>query len=154
MVGGAALLNMEQLLAHFLVGGLGLTLQGAVHDSSAMPPQAGRAPPAHTDPPVWAAWHSDQGLIKIHAAYDGEQSQRLGMHVVYLEWWLGKAHHEGWWRCDMKRLGEWTRGFGGEPPSRSAESLAKIGQRTSPDAAEGSTQRLCVAGEKPVASAG
>ena len=116
MDGDVQPMSLEQLLGDFLVGALGLTLGAAIRDPMAKPNHT--APSAHGKQPAWAAWKTDQGVVKICGAYDDRQSQRLDAHVVYLEWWpAAGGHHEGWWRCDRRRPREWTKGHGSAPAS-------------------------------------
>ena len=136
MDGDAAPAGVEQLLAHFLTGALGLTLNAAVPATATPAKQPAEAPSADSDPLVWAAWKTDQGVVKISGAYNGPQSRRLNVHVLYLSWWMGPAtRHEGWWRCDPRRPREWTRGYGGEPRTRGAEPIEKPGARARLNAA-------------------
>lgn len=129
--------GVEQLLAHFLIGALGLTLQSAIRDVSAMPARRlAQAPSAQSDPPVWAAWNTDRGVVRICGAYDGAQSRRLSAHVLFIGWWIAPGtHHEGWWRCCGKRPREWTKGYGGESMSPGAESTKKPARRMHTNAA-------------------
>jgi len=124
--GEVALTGIEQLLAHFLIGALGLTLQEAIRDGRGVPGEPAQTPSSHRDPPVWATWRTDRGVVRVCGAYDRAQSYRLNTHVLFIEWWISPArHHQGWWRCSGKRPREWTKGYGGEPISAGAEDVAK-----------------------------
>lgn len=114
---------VEDLLAHFLVGAVGLTL-GAVDREACHEIQRRRdrelaRAPCHNssediEPPVWAGWKTNAVFVAARGSYDREQSKRVGEHVLYIEWWIAPAiHHEGWWRCNPRRPREWTRGRGG-----------------------------------------
>jgi hypothetical protein len=106
-------MSLERLLSHFLTAALGLTLGEAIREASTMPTPQSSAPSPHSDPPAWAAWNTDRGVVRICGAYDGVQSRQLNAHVVYLEWWIAPAtHHAGWWRCDPQRPRAWTKGYG------------------------------------------
>ena len=120
--GGAvdhAVADVEQLLADFLIGALGLTLQSVMRGhrhGQALKSQDHRAPTDVTNPPVRATWETDQGVVSISGAYDLEQSRRVYAHVLFICWSLApRTHHEGWWRCDIRRPRDWTKGRGGEP---------------------------------------
>jgi hypothetical protein len=109
--------RVEQLLAHFLKGALGLTLRRKASETRDMTVRQRAAAAAATgalgDPVVWAAWRTDRGVVTVRGGYDQRQSSRLNEHVVYLEWWMEPdIHHEGWWRCSIKRPLEWTLGRG------------------------------------------
>jgi hypothetical protein len=106
-------LSIEELLGHFLVGGLGLTLYSPTRISGSV-----RFSPAFRTlrtAPACACWQTDLGLVVICGACDEEQSRRAKAWALYLEWTIGPAtHHEGWWRCDAKRPREWTKGRGAQ----------------------------------------
>lgn len=113
----SAVVDVEQLLAHFLIGVLGLTLQSEIRGGRRDQPmrsQGERAPTNGADMPVCADWQTDQGIVSIAGTYDHSQSQRTYAHVLLLSWWIPPhTHHEAWWRCDIRRPREWTRGRGG-----------------------------------------
>jgi hypothetical protein len=106
--------GIEQLLAHFLEGALGLVLQGSLPSTSVTHgqfeyPSCG----SNSGRPVCAVWQSDRGIARICGVYDSSQSQSIRAHVLWLAWWLpSDIHHKGWWRCDQNRLNEWTKGRG------------------------------------------
>jgi hypothetical protein len=136
MDGGVQPMSLERLLEHFLIGALGLTLGAAIREPSAMPRPNRTSPSTHGNPPAWAAWKTDRGVIKICGAYDDLQSQRLDAHVLYLEWWPAAGmHHEGWWRCDRNRPREWTKGYGGAPISAGVQQMEKPEERQKVDVA-------------------
>jgi hypothetical protein len=111
--------GVEQLLAHFLIGALGLTLHAVIRGrrrDEAVRSQGDRAPTDGSDTPVWADWQTDQGIVSISGIYDRLQSRRVDTHVLFLSWWIPPStHHAGWWRCDVRRPRDWTKGRGGEP---------------------------------------
>ena len=136
MDGDVQQVSLEQLLEHFLIGALGLALGAAIREPIAMPGPNSAGSSAHSKPLAWAAWKTDWGVVKICGAYDDLQSQRLGAHVVYLEWWpAAGGHHEGWWRCDRRRPREWTKGHGGPPVSVGVQQLDKAEERPRLDVA-------------------
>lgn len=109
-------MGIEQLLAHFLIGALGLRLESPIREVSHVPPSRYLGSTARADPSVCAAWNTDQGVVTIAGTYDRAQSQQLHMHVLLIEWWIAPTtHHRGWWRCSARRPREWTRGYGSEP---------------------------------------
>jgi hypothetical protein len=84
-----------------------------------------------TAPIVQATWKTNRGAIKLCGTYDGAQSERVGAHVLHIEWWSGAAHHAGWWRSSIKRPGEWTKGYGptpipNAPPTEKARKQASL----------------------------
>lgn len=96
--------RIEDLLAHFLKGALGLELEASI-------PMTGGAvvPESQT----CAAWLTDRGIARICGSYDTGHSHRIRAHVLWLAWWLPlDTHHQGWWRCDRIRFNEWTKGRG------------------------------------------
>jgi hypothetical protein len=106
--------GVEQLLGHFLVGALGLTLGSAIRDAGAAPAR-GVGPGLHTDPSVCAAWNTERGVVRICGTYDRGQSLQLSLHVLLIEWWIAPAiHHRSWWRCSARRPREWMKGYGSE----------------------------------------
>jgi hypothetical protein len=112
-----AVADIEQLLAQFLTGALGLTLRSAVqgHRHGDTPGEGHRAPTDGRDSPVWVAWQTDRGMVSAYGAYDRPRSRGINAHVLFIGWWIAPStHHEGWWRCDVKRPQEWTKGRGGE----------------------------------------
>src|SRR5258705_13652622 len=88
MDGEAAPAGVEQLLAHFLTGALGLALEAAVPPKSLPVRRPAQAPSGDIDPLVWAAWKTDRGEVTICGAYDGPQSRRSSAHMLYLAWWM------------------------------------------------------------------
>ena len=106
--------EIEQILAHFVEGALGLNLPASktrADDQFEHPGSAGNYGPA-----VCVSWETNLGIAKICGVYDSAQSLRVCAHVLWLAWWLpSDIHHEGWWRCDQKRLHEWTKGRGRDP---------------------------------------
>jgi hypothetical protein len=105
---------IEELLEHFASAALGLTLEVRVTDVSDLP-VSHRTGLTHSQSshPVWAAWRTDRGPVSACAAYDHEHAQRVQAHVLLIEWWIAIGeHHDGWWRCDPQRPGEWIKGRG------------------------------------------
>jgi hypothetical protein len=120
VVGAPEASSILDLLTHFLVGGLGLTLHSRTRMSGGAP-RFSPAFDAFDVAPACACWQTDRGLVVICGACDEEQSRRLKAWALYLEWTLApNMHHEGWWRCDGRRPGEWTKGRGAQtsPVSR------------------------------------
>jgi hypothetical protein len=109
---------VEELLAHFLIGALGLNLDTAIREVCHLPARKRTATICRTshadiDASVCAAWRTDKGIVSVCGAYDRARSQRMGAHVVYIEWWIAPdTHYEGWWYCCIKRPREWTVGRG------------------------------------------
>lgn len=117
--------EVENLLAHFLIGALGLKLEAMVpeacHANQRRLDQDFVPVPSSTtrvgiEAPICVGWTTNAGLVTACGVYDGAQSLKLGEHVIYIEWWMAPAiHHKGWWRCPPKRPREWTKGRGRYP---------------------------------------
>jgi RimJ/RimL family protein N-acetyltransferase len=135
MDGGVGRATVEQLLVYFVTRGLGLTLEAAIRDAKAAP--TGRADDSTLDTQlaILATWKTDRGALKISGIYDAGQSQRIAAHVLFIEWWIGGAHHAGWWRSCRKRPGEWTKGYGTSAVSVGIELGEKSARQARLDAA-------------------
>ncbi len=105
--------EIEQLLAHFVEGALGLNLSGSKLVASANDQFQYPSSASNFGPGVCVTWQTTRGTARICGVYDSALSLRICAHVLWLAWWLpSDIHHEGWWRCDQKRLNEWTKGRG------------------------------------------
>jgi hypothetical protein len=101
-------------LESFVTAGLGLELSARIEDVNGLPEL--RIAPTCQSPGserVCAAWHTTDGRVTICGSYDHQHSRRMKTHVLWIEWWIPlEIHHAGWWRCDPKRIRDWTRGQG------------------------------------------
>jgi hypothetical protein len=62
---------------------------------------------------AWVAWSTEFGPMVAWGDYDQRQSERMRMHVMFIEWWLpSSGHHRLWGRSDPRRPTEWTFGRG------------------------------------------
>jgi len=105
--------EIEQLLAHFVEGALGLNLPASKLIASANDQFEYPSSASNFGPAVCVSWQTNRGTVRICGVYDSVQSLCICAHVLWLAWWLpSDIHHEGWWRCDQKRLNEWTKGRG------------------------------------------
>jgi hypothetical protein len=129
MDGGAGRAALEELLVLFITRALGLTLVGERSSAMSLPgPQLGDGAAIEAGVAVQAEWKTDRGSVKIRGIYDRAQSQRVGAHVLFIEWWMGPStHHASWWRSCAQRPGEWTVGHG-RALAAEAEPAVKSGQ--------------------------
>jgi hypothetical protein len=104
--------EVEKLLKCFLVGALNVTPEDRIVDIREIPEPCGaRVRAAQAQGLAWGAWFSDRGPVVAWGAYDGEASARLGLHQLYIEWFLPPAEfHALWCRCHPKRPTEWIFG--------------------------------------------
>jgi len=107
--------DVENLLAAFLVGTQGMKPLARVIDLRELPEQCrvcvqlaasrGRA---------WTAWSTEVGPIAAWGDYDIAASRRLNAYVLFVEWyWLPSGQNSLWCHCDPRRPSEWTIGRGG-----------------------------------------
>jgi len=107
--------EIEQLLQHFIEGALGLNLSASKPTASASDQFEYPSSVGNCGRAVCVSWQIDRGTARICGVYDSAQSLRIRAHVLWLAWWLpSDIRYEGWWRCDQKRLNEWTKGRGGD----------------------------------------
>jgi hypothetical protein len=111
---------IEELLEHFVSAALGLTLEARIQDAGELPrSHQGCLTNAQSRMHAWAAWCTDRGMVSSCADYDHEQAQRIGAHVLLIEWWISHGeHHKGWWHCYPTRPREWIKGPGSHPLQR------------------------------------
>jgi hypothetical protein len=126
MDGSAGHAGLEELLALFITRALGLTLVGErAGVKSLSDPQSGVGSAIEAGLVVEAEWKTNRGSVRIRGTYDLAQAQRVGAHVLFIEWWTGSKHHASWWRSSIQRPGEWTVGHGRATLPAEAESAAK-----------------------------
>jgi hypothetical protein len=114
--------TIQELLECFVSAAVGLTLEARIRDAGDLPEgHRGCLTSPNHNPRVWAAWHTNVGLVSLCASYDYGQALRMGAHVLCIEWWIASGEHcEGWWHCYPKRPREWIKGAGTQvdsPPS-------------------------------------
>ena len=105
---------MEGLLESFLTAALGLTILSRIPDRrESTEVRVPRPEISHHGLRAVASWHTDSGRVTACGTYHPERSQRMRVHVLWVEWWIPPhRHHEGWWRCSTKGPRDWTKGFG------------------------------------------
>ena len=108
---------IEELLQYFLADAVGLALEGRIEAARDLPPvhRACAADPAGK-PQVWAAWQANRSIVSACVLYHPEQPRRMAAHVLFISWWIGSEHHEGWWHCYPRRPREWIKGAGKRDP--------------------------------------
>jgi hypothetical protein len=104
--------EVEKLLKCFLVGMQCVALENRIVDIGEIPePCRARVRAAEAQGLPWGAWSSERGPIVAWGAYDGEASARLGLHQLYIEWFLPPGEfHALWCRCYPTRPTEWIIG--------------------------------------------
>ena len=119
--------SIEDLLTSFLSAALGLELHLGIDKLERLPvAHRERFQAIATEPIIWVAWDSDQGVVVATGRYDSDQSRRVGAHVMLIEWWIPpNTHHSGWWRANPKRLTEWTAGVGHAYPASESVSTRR-----------------------------
>ncbi len=108
---------MENLLAGFLTGALGVELGARIKHPSNLPSacrtHVRAAEAVGRTWAAWAAWATPDGPIAACGDYHPEASKRLYTYQMWIEWCDGPTgHHSLWVYCDPKRPTEWTIGRG------------------------------------------
>jgi hypothetical protein len=104
--------DVENLLAGFLTGVLGVELRARLTDLNALP-AAYRAHvrAAEASGRAWTAWVAESGPIVVWGDYHLEASKRLYAYLLLVEWSdVPSGHRSLWCYCDPKRPTEWTVG--------------------------------------------
>jgi hypothetical protein len=105
---------VEDLLTAFLSGALGLELHMSIDTLERLPPvHRERLQTIGVESVIWVGWQTNVGVVAATGRYDHDQSQRLGEHVMLIDWWIPpNTHHSSWWRANPKHPTEWTAGRG------------------------------------------
>jgi hypothetical protein len=111
--------DVENLLAGFLTGAVGVELGTRLTDLNVLP-AAYRAHlhAAEASGRAWTAWSTERGPIAAWGDHDREGSRRLNAYLLLVDWGDGHTgYHSLWCYCDPKRPTEWTIGRGrhGDP---------------------------------------
>jgi hypothetical protein len=105
---------VENLLAGFLTGAVGVGLGVRLADLNALPAACRthlRA--AEAAGRVWIAWSTPAGPSAAWGDYHIEASKRLYAYLLLVDWCdVPTGHHSLWCYCDPKRPTEWTVGQG------------------------------------------
>jgi hypothetical protein len=104
---------VENLLAGFLIGAVGVELQKRL-DISELPAECPKhVGVAEASGRPWTAWSTERGPIAAWGEYHPEPSKRLYAYLLLVEWWAAPSgHHALWCYCEPKRPTEWTAGRG------------------------------------------
>ena len=104
---------VEDLLTSFLSAAVGLDLRERIKQFEKLPTSCRRTIESPPNTLVWVAWISAPGVVVATGSYDHERSRQIGMHALFIEWWIPpNTRHASWWRADPSRPGEWTAGPG------------------------------------------
>jgi hypothetical protein len=105
--------DVENLLAGFLAGAIGLELRARL-DISQLPVDCRKhMQQAKTSGRAWTAWATERGPIAAWGDYHFEASKGNYAHLLLIEWSdVPTGHHSLWCYCDPKRPTEWTVGEG------------------------------------------
>jgi hypothetical protein len=105
---------VENLLAGFLTGAVGLTLGARLTELNTLPAEyRTHLRAAEASGRTWAAWATERGPITVWGDYHAEPSKRLYAYLLLIEWYDTRTGlHSLWCYCDPKRPTEWTIGRG------------------------------------------
>jgi hypothetical protein len=106
--------EVENLLAGFLTGAVGVQLGARLTDLNTLPAEHRKHVRAAEAPGrTWAAWVTERGPIAAWGDYHPEASKRLYGYQMLVEWYdTPTGHHALWCYCDPKHPTEWTFGRG------------------------------------------
>jgi hypothetical protein len=106
--------DVENLLAGFLTGAVGVQLGTRLTDLNALPvAYRAHVRAAEASGRACTAWSTADGPIAAWGDYHLEASKRLYAHLLLIEWSeVPTGHHSLWCYCDPKRSTEWTIGRG------------------------------------------
>lgn len=105
---------VEGLLDSYLTWAADFLLQERISDLSKLPTCCADWISRVNETRVpWVAWQTQRGLVIATGIYDHDQSRRTASWVIFIDWSLLPAAHNGsWWRSDPRRPREWTAGRG------------------------------------------
>jgi hypothetical protein len=106
--------GVEELLAGFLVGALGVELGTQLKDPGELPVGCRtRLRIAQGSGRAWTAWSTPSGPMAICGDLDIPGSRQLSAYLLFIEWWNAlNEYHALWSFCNPKRPTEWTIGRG------------------------------------------
>lgn len=107
--------ELENLLAGFLVGALGVTLKTRVSSLDELPAACRpRIESTEAKGLAWSAWSTDEGLIVAWGECDIAASRKLNAHALHIRWWVEstQTYHALWCHCHSGRPTEWVVGRG------------------------------------------
>jgi hypothetical protein len=104
---------VENLLAGFLAGAVGVELRERL-DISQLPAECRKhVEVAEASGHPWTAWSTDRGPMAAWGEYHPAPSKRLYALLLWLEWWtFPQIHNASWWCVDPGRPRDWTKGCG------------------------------------------
>jgi hypothetical protein len=106
--------DVENLLAGFMTGALGMELRTRLTDIAELPAACqSHLRLAQDSGRPWTAWSTPLGPTAVWGEYDIQGSRHLFAFLLLVEWWdVPSGHHALWAYCDPKRPTEWTIGHG------------------------------------------
>jgi hypothetical protein len=106
--------EVENLLAGFLTGAVGIQLGARLTDVNALPADCRKhARAAEAAGRTRVVWATERGPIAAWGDYYPEASKRLYGYQILVDWCdVPTGHHSLWCYCDPKRPTEWTIGRG------------------------------------------
>jgi hypothetical protein len=104
--------ELEDLLAGFLAGALGVELKARVNDLMELPEDYRmRVRKAESLGQPWTAWSTERGLVAAWGEYDPAASRRLHACCLFLSWYgVAFSQHGMWCYCYPNRPTEWIIG--------------------------------------------
>lgn len=103
---------MDNLLAGFLTGAVGVELRARLDISELPAERRKQVGVAEASGCPWTAWLTERGPMVAWGEHRPEPSKRLNAFLL-IEWWdVPSGHHALWAYCDLRRPNEWTVGRG------------------------------------------
>jgi hypothetical protein len=96
---------VENLLARFVTGALGMELGKRLTDTAELPAVCrSHVRLAQDSGRPWGAWSTSLGPMAAWGDYDLEGSRHLFAFLLLVEWWdVPSGHHALWAYCDARR---------------------------------------------------
>jgi hypothetical protein len=106
--------DLQGLLASFLIGTQGVTLQQQITDISELPEGCrARVRDADLQGRAWTAWVTELGIIAAWGELDLKGSRALNAYLLHIGWFHPQTGDHGLWcYSDPKRPTEWVVGRG------------------------------------------
>ena len=104
--------DVENLLAAFLTGAVGVQVGMRLTDLNALPVEHRKHLRAAADAGrTWAAWSTERGPIATWGDYHPEASKGLCAYLILIEWYdTPTGHHSLWCYSYPQRPTEWIVG--------------------------------------------